>query len=221
MNVVIDDFVSDAAWGVFDEILPLTKDFEWKTDVVSKDDRSEQRNQIDESPRRVWYLNWAILDEPARNKVVELFHRAKGRYDTFLHTDRDDYETSLAECSITAVGGETTTQLIKSYYSTTSETWDEDKKDIVPGTIFAPVVKIDGVTKTEDTHFTLDDTTGIIDWTGGSAPNGALSTGEVVTANYRFYFRVRFGGDVYRDIQNKRGLWNARDLHLMEVIPSA
>jgi len=223
MDVVLNDVVFDASgMGNFDEVLPLTKFFDWQTDIVRMDTKIEQRNQIDPRPQRRWALNWGVMDEDARDKVIEMFHRARGRYDTFLYTDRHDYSCSATECSITAVGGETTTQLLKNYYVGETETWSENKKDIVPSTTYAPVIKIDGVVQTEDLNFTLDDSAGIIDWAGSglAAPVGALGAGEVVTVDYQFYFRVRFDSDRYRDFQNLREFWSNPALSLIEVIPS-
>lgn len=218
MNTVINTFVGDAAFTGFDEVLPLEKSFQWSTDKVRFDSNREQRNQIFEQPIRRWAINWKVVDEAARNKIIQLFQLAKGSFDTFLYTDSDDFQTELTESIVTAVGGETTTQLIKNYYVNEPESWAEDKKDIVPSGTFAPVVKIDAVTKTEGTHFTLDDTTGIINWAGGSAPNGALVADEVVTAQYQFYFRVRFVDDVHNDEQiHSTPLWRV-PLEIVEVI---
>ena len=90
----------------------------------------------------------------------------------------------------------------------------------MPGSIFAPVVKIDGVTKIEGTHFLLDDTTGIIDWndSGLLAPVGSLGAGEKVTANYRFYFRVRFDDDSHTDLEHQIDFWSYDNLRLIEVM---
>ena len=218
MNLVINDFVGDAAFTGFDEVLPLRKSTEWRTDKVQYDSGKEQRNQILEQPIRHWRVNWEVLDQAARDKVVELFNRARGSFETFLYTDSDDFQVELTESIVTAAGGETTTQLIKNYHVGETETWPENKKDIVPSGTFAPVVKIDAATKTEGTEFTLSDTTGIIDWTGGSAPNGALGAGEVVTAQYQFYFRVRFVEDTHLDMQfAATPLWES-ELEIVEVI---
>lgn len=220
MNDVINDFVGDAGDANFDEVPPLLMSFEWASDVVTFDGTpKEQRNQLFEQPRRRWFLNWSLLNLAARHKIVELFCRARGRVDDFLYRFRYDYSCTLTECIITAVGGETTTQLIKTYYPGEDESWDEDKKDIMPSGVFAPVVKIDGVTQVEDTNFTLDDTTGIIEWDTSTLPNpvGSLGAGEVVTANYQFYFRVRFGMDMYEDVQRNYEYFEFRGLPLIEV----
>jgi uncharacterized protein (TIGR02217 family) len=197
------------------DMFPLRVDFDWSTDVVSTG-RNSQRNQLFSQPVRHWFINFNALKQAGRDKLIEIFNRAAGSYRTFLLKDREDYECSLSECSVTAAGGETTTQLIKTYYPGESEAWSENKKKIVPGSTFPPVVKIDAATKTEGTDFTLDDTTGIIDWSSGSAPNGPLSAGEVVTASYQFYFQVRFASDTHSDIKFHPSLWRAAGVHLVE-----
>lgn len=191
---------------------------EWFTDLVDYDTGKEQRNQVWERPKRHWILPYNVLLATYRNKLIELCSRAKGMANVFLFEDPYDYECALTECSITAVGGETTTQLIKTYYVNETEKWNENKTRIQPSNIFAPIVKIDAAVKTEGTHFTLDDDTGIIDWTGGSSPNGALGAGEVVTANYQFYCPVRFDRDVYEETTIYSSIWNMGDIPIIEVI---
>jgi len=216
--LVINDFVNDACFTGFDEATPLQKDFQFVTDVVGYDSGKEQRGQVMVQPKRVWHINWEVIDLAGRNKLIELYQRARGRYQDFLLQDRWDYACALTECIVTAVGGEETTQLVKAYYVGETETWTETKSKIMPSTIFAPIVKIGAVVKTEGTHFTLDDSTGIIDWTGGTAPNGALGAGEVVTAQYQFYFKVRFADDVHQDVMTRTGIWTSAPTMLQEVI---
>ena len=195
MEIEINSFIN-AKYG---RQFPAENWKQWSTDVVEKG-RTSQRNQIWSQPRRHWVINWNYLTLPERNLFVELFDRAHGAYNTFLITDDDDFACSVSECSVTAVTGDTTTQLIKSYHPSETETWDEDKKKIVPSGIYAPQIYLDGVAKTEDTHFTLADTTGIINWAGGGAPHGAMGGGEVVTADYHFYFQVRFLNDTNKAV---------------------
>jgi len=203
----------------FDEVLPLHKEREWSTDVVTYDGRSEQRNQLLEQPQRFWYLNYGYLEDEVRTKLIELWDRARGQYYEFLYTDRDDYECSFADCTYTPSVYEIATQLIKNYHLGEAETWQEVKTRIVPGSVFAPIIKVDGVTMTEGVKFTLDDTTGIIDWYGGSDPLYSLGAGEVLTANYQFYYRVRFGSDVYVDLRDKFEFSGYSDLLIQEVMP--
>jgi uncharacterized protein (TIGR02217 family) len=217
INIVINDVIGQAAFKGWDEAHPLRKELTWLTDVVRYDNAKEQRNQILEQPVRRWYPNWELLDKAGRDVLIALFQRARGRYETFYYQDREDYACALTECIVTAAGGETTTQLVKRYLIGLSEYWEEDKKNIVPSGTFAPVVKIDGSTKTEGTHFTLNDATGIINWTAGTSANGALTTGQVVTAQYEFYYLVRFDSDIHADISPYPDLWQAQEVQLLEV----
>ena len=194
MNIVLSDYV-DPDYGLRN---PVEMEFIWATDIVSYG-LKRQTNQLWPQPKRRWIVNWAGLKSGARSRLNELFNRAAGRYRTFYWKDRDDYACGLADWSYTASAGDTTTQLQKQYHLGETESWTEDKKAIVPGSTYAPTVKLDGVAKTEGTHFTLDDDTGLIDWTGGSSPVGALSGGEVITADYQFYFIVAFESDAFRD----------------------
>lgn len=206
MNTVLNTLVN---WP---EGSPLRKSFEWVTDLVSYDNRKEQRNQLLEQPIRHWFLNFPMLPEANRNSLIELFNRARGRNTTFLYTDTDDYACTYTQCSITAVAAQVDFQLKKRYYVSESEYWDEDKKDIVSGAIYAPTVKVDAVTKTEGVDYTLDDTTGIV--TFGAAPGA----GTVITADYQFYFRVRFNADTYMDVMPAATYFALTDMELVEVL---
>jgi uncharacterized protein (TIGR02217 family) len=209
---VLSDYV-DPDYG---QMLPVEMEYRWATDVVSYG-MVEQANQLWSRPKRRWTVKWAALKLAARDRFNEIFNRAAGRFRTFYWLDRDDYECGFADWSSTAVGGETTVQLQKTYHVGESESWTEDKTAIVPGATYAPTIRIDGSPLTEDTDYTLDDDTGIVNFAGGSAPYGALSAGEVVTADYRFYFVVRFDSDAIRDRMIAPGLYQP-DFALLEVV---
>jgi len=219
MNLVINDFVGDAAFSGFGQVHPVVMDMVWLTDVVKRGTFKEQRNQIAAQPQRVWQVNWKVLDEAARNKLMELKNRAAGRYREFLWYDyRDgygDYDCTYTDWEYTLSTGDTTTQLQKTYYKGETEEWTEDKARIVPGTTYSPTIKVDNIEKTEGAadDYTLDDETGLITWV-----NHTPSDGEVVTADYRFYYRVRFATDAYRDANHLPDLWTADDIVLVEVI---
>ncbi len=218
MDIVLNDVLAAAGFSGFDEIHPLRKSFQWITERVLYDSRKEQRNQILSRPIRHWWLNYAILDQDTRDALIEVFQRAAGRYRSFLYTDREDYQATAV--TIATDGTTATYQLIQTYYPGETETWDEDKKDIVPGGTFAPVVthNIDGA-QTEvaaapgANEYTLDDTTGIMTWSGGNEPSAGI-----LTCTFRFYFRVIFAMDLHVDLQPYPDLWRARGVHIHEVL---
>jgi len=217
--LVANDFVGDAAFTGFGQVAPVKRKREWRSDGVQYDNWQEQFNQVSSRPRRHWFINWAVLDEAARDKLVELFDAARGRYDSFLWLDDKEYLASGE--LITTDGSETQYQLQCTYYSGEDYEWTEDKKDIVPGATYAPVVShsVDGA-QTEvaappvnANEFSLDDATGIMTWPDAHPPSAG-----VLTVTFQYYFRVRFAADVFDDLQERPGLWNASDLHIVERI---
>ena len=211
MDIEIRDFIN-ANHG---EQYPVRMDPQWATDVVSTG-RKSQRNQLWSQPLRHWYINWDALTKTGRDKFLEIFNRAHGRHNTFLLRDRDDF---LCPAEVIATDGTTATyQLCKTYYPGEAEEWTENKKDIMPGGIYPPVVThdVDGAQAEVAAgpgadEFTLDDTTGIMTWSGGNEP----SAGNL-TVTFQFYFRVRFDFDRHADIQNIPDHWQARGIHLVE-----
>lgn len=185
---------------------------EWKTDVIDFDTGKEQRNQIWSRPKRHWVLPYNVMLREYRDQLIELFRRAHGKYNIFLFEDPYDYECSLSECSITAVASQVDFQLIKTYYSDESEYWSENKTRIQPGSVFAPVVKVDGVLKTEGVDYTLDDDTGIV--TFEAAPGAEA----VITASYRFYYPVRFDTDEYEELTIWKSIFSMGNIPIIEVI---
>lgn len=95
MNIVINDFIGIQATH------PISKTPAWNTDVVRYDSGTEQRNQILESPIRLWGMNWGILNQSQAVKAIELYNRAKGRYGTFQFRDPDEELGVSAETSVT------------------------------------------------------------------------------------------------------------------------
>jgi uncharacterized protein (TIGR02217 family) len=211
--------VEAAAFDGFSQTTPVRRIYNWRTEEVRYDTGIRQANQIMTRPIREWFVNWSLLDEDARDKLVEIFHAARGAYDSFLWLDDKEYLASSV--SITTDGSDTTYQLKEVYYAGESYEWEENKHDIVPGDIYAPVVthSVDGA-QTEvaaapgANEYTLDDTTGIM--TFGVAPSAGT-----LTCTFQYYFRVQFADDSYEDIQLHTGpLYSRPNLHLLEVLPT-
>ena len=103
MDIIMNDFISTRF------SYPVVQQLQWKTDIAGYDSGKEQRNQIWETPIRQWELPWDIISETARNEMVELYQRAKGRANTFQFRDLFDRtgvsaetqaeQTVLVECS--------------------------------------------------------------------------------------------------------------------------
>lgn len=182
---------------------PVEKTFEWKTDVVEYDNKNNQRNRVWSTPRRHWFLNFVFMEKRIRDRIIEIFNRAKGMYDSFLLKDEDDYSAT----SIFVGDGETKTFQLEKYYYPISDDfdeigWTESKEDIKDGTVS---VKFDEVS--QPTGWSVGCTTGII--TFDSAPGN----GVAIEVSFEFYFRVIFAKDIYLD----RKIW-PRNVHYTSEI---
>ena len=199
MNTVVLDFIK---WY---QAEPVEKTFEWKTDVVEYDNKNNQRNAVWSSPRRHWFINFAFMEKRIRDRIIEIFNRSRGMYDSSLLKDEDDYS---AIADFAGDGGTKTFQLYKTYYPLTAETWSEDKKDIKEGTV---TVKIDGTP--QPAGWSVNYTTGII--TFDTAP----ANEAVIEISFQFYFRVIFATDTYKDtkIWPKNTHYTSEILELIEV----
>jgi len=202
----------------FDQADPTRKRLVWRTDISSYDSGKEQRNQVWSSPLRVWTLNYSMLPKANRDEIIEYFQKAHGRLGEFLHKDSDDYLCTGEQ--ITTDGVSATYQLCKTYYVGETGAWTEDKKDIVPGDIYQPVVthSVDGAQTEMDSppvganKYSLDDTTGIMEWEAGNEPSAGI-----LTCTYQFYFRVRFVDDNYLDVMMYPGVYSKETLDIIEV----
>ena len=167
---------------------PIEKTFEWKTDIVEYENKNNQRNQVWSAPRRHWFINLAFMKKKARDRVIEFFNRAKGRGNSFLYKDEDDYSSV---CDLAGDGATKIFQLEKVYYPISSDFseigWAEDKEDIKSGTV---TVTINGTP--QPSGWTVNYTTGLITFTNAPA-NGAT-----VQISFEFYFRVIFAADALK-----------------------
>lgn len=220
LDIELNEWVGGPAYAAFGQQLPVRKELDWMTDVVDYDTGHEQRNRIWSRPMRRWPINWRAMDEGARNRLIELFHRSRGMYRTFLFRDWDDHRASQVE--ITTDGVATSYQLKKRYYPATLEFWDENKKDIAPGSVFAPIIyhSVDGLQaevlmnppSAADQYY-LNDRTGELTWNGSNPP----SAGTLI-CTFEFYFRVRFEADSHIDVEWTIGYWRSQGLSVVEVI---
>lgn len=219
LAIVMSDFITSVAFSGFDQTEPVVKEREWRTDVVGYDNWHEQRNQVASQPRRHWKINWAIMDKAARDKWIELFDAARGRFQTFKWKDSDEYLASAVQ--IVTDGSKEQYQLVSAHYDGEDYEWEEKRQLIVPGTSYPPVVthSIDGA-QTESAvnppaaanQYYLDDSTGIMRWKPGSPP----SVG-VLTCTFEYYFRVRWMFDSLRDTLAQPGVYDGSATSILEV----
>lgn len=212
MSIVLLTEVLSTAFSGFEQVAPIKKEITWPARSVRYASGTSQRGQLTSRPIRKWHINWELMDKAGRDTLIEIFNRVRGSVDVFLWEDSDDYQCLATECIIVAIAAQTEFQLIKTYYPSESDSFTENKTRIQPGSIYAPIVKVDNVTKTEGVDFTLDDNTGVL--TFSVAPG----VGAVVTADYRFYFPACFADVTLVDTQVGPELYSNPNLQIVEVI---
>ena len=142
LSIVINDYVD------FEQVAPRKKAYEWGTDVVQYDNLKTQRNALQTSPRRHWFLNWGIL--PALNKdgLVLFFNEVRGRANSFLFNDDNE---DNGYCRYKADGATTDFAMKCTYDLDEAGEWTEARTNIK----VINSVKIGGALKTLTTDYTL------------------------------------------------------------------
>lgn len=126
------------------------------------------------------------VGEDQAKDIMAFFLEHRGSFESFLFQDTHDYQAT-DETIAFGISGIKSYQIIHTIGSVGGVGgWAYPITEIESGTL---TVKVDGVAKTEGTHYT--ENKGVITFTSGNEP----SAGQVITASYRFYFRVRFVDD--------------------------
>ena len=152
-------------------------------------------------PRWTFKLSYELLrggSQTELNTLLGFFLAMKGRFDTWLYTDPSDYAVIGQQIGI----GDSSTvafQLIR-----TLGGFVEPMKNI-NGT---PVIKENGVTRT--TGWSIN-STGLITFT--TPP----TSGNILTADFSYYFRCRFMNDVAEFNQFMADLWELKKCEFISV----
>lgn len=166
--------------------------------------------------RHVFDVAWGVKSWADAARIKDFYAARGGLSNSFLFVDPFDHNTSSAPYSPgggtptgddvvvvpDATASQATFQLIKRYtnggieHIRTIRHPAEDGDVLVYGgaAVAAPIIKVNGSTKTETTDYTIDYSTGIVTMGAGDL----LVENDVVTAGFSFYERVRFGAEVDR-----------------------
>jgi uncharacterized protein (TIGR02217 family) len=193
--------------AVFPTLPGLTWDVkrspEFSTTVVKGADGGETRIGNWANPIWHWSLTHELLRDDATDELKTLlgfFLARQGKLDDFLYEDPSDNAVTGQQLGI---GDGTTTafQCVRAYGG-----FVEPVKNLNG----APVIKVDGVTKTVTTHYTVS-STGLV--TFATAP----ANGAVITADLEYYWRVRFDLDSAEFNQFAQNLWDLQECTLVSV----
>lgn len=165
----------------------------YKTSVTASVSGGESRNGHWSLAKREFDAAFQVRTQTDLDTIIKWFHACRGKLHSFRFKDWGDYKSCSPNSSVsvtdqgigTGDAVETIFQLVKSY-TVGSQTQTLNITKPVSGTV---LIAIDGVTKTETTHYTIDYSTGIVTFL--TAPGNALS----VTAGYEYDLECRFDTD--------------------------
>jgi uncharacterized protein (TIGR02217 family) len=165
---------------------------ERRTEIVTTASGHEERNTRWASSKRRYNAGFGVKSLNDIHMVVAFFEERRGRLHAFRWKDHADFKSCAPGDAIAATdqvigvgdGVTTTFQLVKRYGSGL-----RDHVRAITKPVAGPVViAVNGV---PTTSFTLDATTGLVTFLGGSIPGIAAQ----VTAGFAFDVPVRFDTD--------------------------
>lgn len=168
---------------------------ERRTEIVTLGSGAEERNSPWAGSRRRYNAGTGVRGLDDLHILIEFFEARGGRLHGFRWKDRADWKSCapggatspLDQLIGTGDGARAKFQLVKTYGSG-GASFERAIRKPVAGMLR---VAIDGVEKTEGTHFALDASTGLVTFVSGAIP----PSGAAVTAGYEFDVPVRFDTD--------------------------
>jgi uncharacterized protein (TIGR02217 family) len=187
----------------------------YRTGVTPLFSGHEKRSARWPYPRSRYDVRYGVKKASQLEALARFFHAMQGRAYGFRYKDPIDYNSAGYGQTVSAddltllnsaVGGETTLQLFKTYTQGSKTTTRLIRKPVA-GTV---VLKKNGAALTEGVDFTVDTTTGIVTFTV------ALSASDTITGGFEFDVPVRFDIDVL-DIQLEGGLLGNTSVPIVEL----
>lgn len=168
---------------------------ERRTDVVALGSGREERNARWAHARRRYDAGYGVRSLAALSQVVAFFEERRGRLHGFRFRDRTDYRSSAAgaqpQASDQRIGTGTGSQSVFQLSKTYGAGFAPYERPIAKPVAGSVLVAVNGVSKTQGAHWTLDATTGLVTFVAGQIP----PAGAAVTAGFEFDVPVRFDTD--------------------------
>lgn len=180
---------------------------EYSTDVIELSSGFEKRNINWSIPRARYNVAHGVRTQAQLNTLIAFFRSQQGKAHGFRYKDWGDYTATIQNIG-TGDGTTAAFQLRKAYTNSGATVYRTLKKIVAS----SQIIYVDSVEKTVTTHYTIDNDTGIITFTGGNIP--ALD--EVIEATFEFDVPVRFDTDQMEiNIENYGGGWG--NIPLVEI----
>jgi uncharacterized protein (TIGR02217 family) len=190
---------------------------ERRTQIVALASGHEQRNARWADSRRRYNAGYGVKSLDQVHEIISFFEQRRGRLHGFRWKDRADCkscppgQSPASDDQDLGIGdGSTATfQLIKSYGSGAT-LWQRNIAKPVPESV---QLALNGVAQIPGTHYTLDETTGIITFLPGHIP----AAGAVLTGGFEFDVPVRFDTDFLEINLEAFGAGAIPDIPIVEI----
>jgi uncharacterized protein (TIGR02217 family) len=143
----------------------------------------------------MWDVAHAVKRAETMDILRDFFYRCRGRAVAFRFKDHTDFKSCGSKDTITALDqliatgdGVTTAWYLTKTYGSGSNSYAREINKPVVGTV---LVAVDGVVKTEGTHYTIDYDGGVLQFLAGNIPAASAA----VTAGFEFDVPCRFDVD--------------------------
>jgi uncharacterized protein (TIGR02217 family) len=168
---------------------------ERRTEIVVLGSGYEERNSRWAHSRRRYNAGFGIASIDDLHQVVTFFEERRGRLHGFRWKDHADFRSNAPQKSPAATdqelglgdGATFSFQLVKTYGAGDSAYRRLIRKPVLGSVLIA----VDGASLSENTHFTIDHTTGTVSF----LPDFIPGSGAAVTAGFEFDTAVRFDTD--------------------------
>jgi len=190
----------------------------YKTELEELESGFDSANSMWDFARHEFDAASAIVDQASLSALLKFFHARRGRSRGFLFTDNVDFTTAAngkddptktdQELGI-GDGSIANYQFIKVY----SDAGNSVTRILTRPQSGTVLLAVDGVLKTEGTHFTMDYTLGIVTFGGSYIP----VAGEVISGGCKFYVPVRFDTDFLETSLETYNRFRTATVPLIEV----
>lgn len=164
-----------------------------KTIIATSGSGFEHRNSQWADSKRDYNAGYGIKGDGDISDIIDFFEERRGMLNGFRWKDRFDWKSckpqetvAFDDQTIGTGDGATLTFQLKKVYGSVYSPYTRDIKKPVNGTV---KIGVNSVEQTNPTHFTVDNTTGIVTFV--TAPPDT----HVITAGYEFDVPVRFNTD--------------------------
>jgi uncharacterized protein (TIGR02217 family) len=168
---------------------------ERRTDVVVLGSGYEERNSRWANSRRSYNAGYGVKSLDDLHAVIAFFEERRGRLHGFRWRDHADWKScppqatpTMLDQTIGTGDGTTSSFQLRKTYGSVHAPWARDITKPVAGSV---LIAVAGVARMPGTHFTLDASTGLVQFLPGAVP----AAGEIVTAGFEFDVPVRFDTD--------------------------